>query len=281
MLFYDIFISPIADYIFMQRAILSCIAISLVGGPIGVLLVLKRMNLLGEALSHGILPGIAVSALCFGVWMPGFLIGAIISGLVIAWGSYFSSKKTILSEEAGFGGFYLIAMALGIMILSFKKGNFQILHLLFGNILSVTQDALYTVFTIVSVVLCFLLLSIRPIIFDAFDPIFMQVVDKKRFYYQSCFWIMVIILLVAASITIGTLMALGLIMIPALTARILTRHIHTMFVTATALSIASSYLGLITSYHFNLPSGPAIILLCGLFFIAAIILFGSSSSRKF
>jgi zinc/manganese transport system permease protein len=202
--------------------------------------------------------------------MPGFLAGAMVSGLLIAWGSYFSAKKTVLTEDAGFGGFYLIAMALGVMILSLKKGNFQILHLLFGNILSVTQDALHMVFLIVAIVLIFLMVSIRPIVFDAFDPIFMQVVDKKRFYYQSCFWIMVITLLVAASMTIGTLMALGLIMLPALTARILVTHIHRMFLMATFLSIAASYLGLIVSYHYNLPSGPAIILVCGGFFISAV-----------
>ncbi|MEK7654736.1 MAG: metal ABC transporter permease [Pseudomonadota bacterium] len=267
---YDIFVAPIADYIFMQRALLSCVAISFVGGPVGVLLVLKRMNLLGEALSHGILPGIAISALLFGVWMPGFLVGAMTSGLLIAWGSYFSAKKTVLTEDAGFGGFYLIAMALGVMILSLKKGNFQILHLLFGNILSVTEEALHMVFWIVVIVLVFLLISIRPIVFDAFDPVFMQVVDKRRFYYQGCFWAMVIILLVAASMTIGTLMALGLIMLPALTARILVTHIHKMFFVATFLSIAASYLGLITSYHYNLPSGPAIILICGGFFMLAV-----------
>jgi len=268
---YETLISPITDYIFMQRALLSCVAISFVGGPIGVLLVLKRMNLLGEALSHGILPGIAISALCFGIWVPGFLVGAMISGLLIAWGSYFSAEKTVLTEDAGFGGFYLIAMALGVMILSLKKGNFQILHLLFGNILSVTQSALQTVCWIVIVVLVFLIVSIRPIIFDAFDPTFMQVIDKKRFYYQGCFWAMVIILLVAASMTIGTLMALGLIMLPALTARILATHIHKMFFVATLLSILSSYLGLILSYHYNLPPGPAIILVCGFFFILSIV----------
>ena len=91
---------------------------------------------------------------------------------------------------------------------------------------------------------------------------------------------MVIILLVAASMTIGTLMALGLIMLPALTARILTTHIHKMFFVATSLSIAASYLGLILSYHYNLPSGPAIILVCGTFFFSSIIYSAIASQRN-
>ncbi len=258
--------APFKDYVFMRRALVACIGIALSSAPLGVILIQRRMSLMGEALSHGILPGIAIAYLIVGMWLPGLSIGGILAGLTIAYLSNMAARKTVLNEDASFSSFYIIALAIGVLILSIKGGNMNLLHLLFGNVLAVDSDALIFISGISTVSLILLFLLYRPLIYDCFDPLFMKSLGLKSSLYNTIFLALVVCNLVAACQALGTLMALGMMMVPAVTARLLCKRLFPMIIVSTLLAIFSSYVGLLLSYYLNWPSGPTIILVAGILY---------------
>lgn len=264
-------ITPFTDYIFMRRALVACFGIALSSAPLGVILIQRRMSLMGEALSHGILPGIAIAYLLFGMWLPGLSIGGILAGLLISFLSNIVTRKTILNEDATFSSFYIIALALGVLILSLKEGNMNLLHLLFGNVLAVDSSTLLFISGVSSLTLLLIILLYRPLIYDCFDSLFMQSVGLNSAYYNIIFLSLIVCNLVAACQALGTLMALGIMMVPAVTARLLSKRLFPIFVISIVLAILSSYIGLLLSYYLNWPSGPTIILVAGSAYLIAMI----------
>ncbi len=261
-----LFISPIADYVFMQRALAACILLSFICPVLGVILLLKRMSLMGEALSHGILPGIAIAFFVWGIWLPGFTIGGIIAGLMIAGFSVCVSQKTKLPQDASFSGFYLMALALGVLLISKAGGAMNIMHLLFGSVLGVNTPALLTIALLSLLSGIILRIIFRPLVYQCFDPLFMQSVGCGSNRYTVIFIALVVVNLVSACQALGTLMALGLMMIPAITARLLCQNLKDTLIVSVLISITSSYLGLLLSYHAALPTGPTIILVASFFY---------------
>lgn len=267
---YDVFIAPFVDFAFMHRALIACISISLSCGPLGVLLVLRRMSLMGDALSHAILPGIAAGYLVTGLWLPGLSFGGILAGLIVAFASGKAARNTILAEDASFTGFYIISLALGVLILSVKGGNINLTHFLFGSVLAVDREILILIALITTMTLVILALIYRPLIYECFDPHYVQLMGIKAGRYHVIFLGLVVVNLVGACQALGTLMALGIIMLPAIAARLLTRQIWTAVFGSVLIASVSSYLGLVTSYQFNWPSGPTIILFCGVAYLFAL-----------
>lgn len=268
---YDIFIAPFADYIFMRRALMASIGIALGCGPVGILLVLRRMSLIGDALSHGILPGIALGYLIAGLWLPALTFGGIIAGLVVSFLSGYIARRTILTEDASFTGFYIISLALGVLILSVKGGNMNLTHLLFGSILAVDQTSLYFITGVTTFTLITLALIYRPLIYECFDPLFVKMMGIPGGLYHLIFLLLVVVNLVAACQSLGTLMALGIMMLPAITARLVTRQVWTLALLSICLALVSGYTGLLLSYHLDWPSGPTIILVAGGFYISTLL----------
>ncbi len=268
---YQGLISPFVDYLFMRRALVACLAIVLSSAPLGVLLMQRRLSLVGEALSHGTLPGIALAYLVGGIWLPGLTLGGAIAGLLIAVLSHFIAQKTVLQEDASFSGLYMIFLALGVLILSLKEGSIRLVHLLFGNVLAVDTSSLLFMAVVSSLTLLVLVLLYRPLIYECFDPCFMRSLGVSSAVYNAVFLTLVVINLVAAYQALGTLMALGIMMIPAVTARLLSQRLTNIFLISIGLSLLASYCGLILSYYFNWPSGPTIILSAGFFYGLAIL----------
>lgn len=269
---YDIFIAPFADYVFMKRALMASIGIALGSAPVGILLVLRRMSLVGDALSHGILPGIAIGYLIAGLWLPALTFGGIIAGLAVCFLSGYVARRTILTEDASFTGFYIISLALGVLILSVKGGNMNLTHLLFGSILAVDQLSLYFIAGVTTLTLIILALVYRPLIYECFDPVFVKMMGISGGLFHMIFLLLVVVNLVAACQSLGTLMALGIMMLPAITARLVTRQIWTLGLLAVGIALISGYTGLLLSYHLDWPSGPTIILVAGGFYIGALVM---------
>ncbi|MDO9125416.1 MAG: metal ABC transporter permease, partial [Parvibaculum sp.] len=139
---YATLIEPFVEYGFMRRALIACLALALGGGPIGTFLVLRRMSLMGDAMSHAILPGAAIGFLVAGLSIWGMSVGGLVAGLAVVLLAALISRATALREDASLAGFYLISLALGVLIVSVRGSNIDLLHVLFGTILSVTDDAL-------------------------------------------------------------------------------------------------------------------------------------------
>lgn len=278
---YEFFIEPFAEYLFLKRALVACLALSLACAPVGVLVVLRRMSLMGDALSHSILPGVAIGFLVSGLSLPAMSLGGFLSALVVALLAGVVSRTTLLREDASLVGFYLISLAFGSLIVSIKGSNVDLMHILFGTILAVDQPALLMIAMISTVTLLVGAFIYRPLIIECFDSQYMRSLGAWGGFYHGAFIVIIVLCMVAAFQALGALMALGLMMLPAISARFWARDIWRMFVVSFSIAIVSSYFGLLMSYHFKWPSGPSIVLLAGVIYICSLIFgkFGSLRQR--
>ncbi|OJW52690.1 MAG: zinc ABC transporter permease [Alphaproteobacteria bacterium 41-28] len=262
----DFFVTPFTDYIFLRRALMACMALALGCGPVGVLLVLRRMSLVGDALAHAILPGAALGFLFGGLSLPAMGLGGFLVGFLVALSAGAISRFTILNEDASFAGFYLISLALGVLIVSTQGSQVDLMHILFGTVLAVDSISLILVTGITTFTLFILALIYRPLLIECFDPGFLRVIGGWGSLYHFIFLILVALNLIAAFQALGTLMALGMMMLPAVSSRLWARHVWTLFLLSSLFAILSGYFGLLLSYHLEWPSGPSIILIAGVIY---------------
>jgi zinc/manganese transport system permease protein len=271
MTLWDALVGPFIEYGFMSRALVACLALAVGSGPIGVLLLLRRMSLAGDAMSHAVLPGAAVGFLVGGLSLWGMTIGGFVAGLAVALLAGMVSRHTALREDASFAGFYLASLALGVLMVSTHGSNIDLLHILFGTILAVDNDALFLMGGVASVSSLALLAIYRPLILECFDPGFLRAVSGSGSIYHLIFLVLVVLNLVASFQALGTLMAVGLMMLPAASSRFWARQVGSMVGAAILIAFSSSVIGLLGSYRLALPSGPAIVLTASGFYVISII----------
>lgn len=278
---YDAIIHPFVEYGFMRRALIACVALGIGSGPIGVLLMLRRMSLMGDAMSHAVLPGAAIGFLIAGgLSLPAMGLGGIVAGLVVALLSGLVSRTTVLKEDASFASFYLASLALGVLIVSLRGSNIDLLHVLFGTILAIDATALYFVGAIASFTVITLAVVYRPLVVECFDPGFLRSVRGGGSIYHVLFLFLVVLNLVAGFQALGTLMAVGLMMLPASIAQLWARTLPMMMLIAAGVAAFSGLVGLIISYHFGLASGPTIILVAASAYCASLLLCPSGAFRR-
>jgi zinc/manganese transport system permease protein len=277
MILYDWLVQPFVEFGFMRRALVGSLALALGCGPIGTFLVLRRMSLMGDALSHAVLPGAALGFLVGGLSLPAMSLGGLVAGLVVALLSGVVTRLTPLREDASFAAFYLISLALGVLIVSTHGSNIDLLHVLFGTILAIDDAALLLVAGIATATLIVLALAYRLLVLECFDPGFLRSVGWRGGGVHALFLGLVVLNLVAGFQALGTLMAVGLMMLPAAAARFWAREVWSLAAVSTALAALSGYVGLLASYDLDLPSGPAIILTAGVAY-ALSVLFGRRES---
>ncbi|GAB0058249.1 Manganese transport system membrane protein MntB [Candidatus Magnetaquicoccaceae bacterium FCR-1] len=270
MTLHEWWIAPFDDFGFMRRALMACLALGLGAGPVGVLLMLRRMSLVGDALSHAVLPGAAIGFLIAGLSYPAMGAGGLVAGLVVALLSGQVSRETVLKEDATFATFYLTSLAAGVLIVSLRGSNVDLLHVLFGTILAIDADAIRLVGLIATLTWMSLALVWRPLVAECFDPDFLRMVGGHGRGQHLLFLALVVINLVAGFQTLGTLMAVGLMMIPAAVARLWARTLTGMVLVAMGVAWSSGYLGLLISFHAHLASGPAIVLTASALFILSL-----------
>jgi zinc/manganese transport system permease protein len=270
-MFHDLLIAPFADFAFMRRALVGSIALALAGSPLGVFLILRRMSLTGDAMSHASLPGAAIGYLVAGLSLGPMTIGGLAAGLVVAVGSGVVARATILREDASLAAFYLISLALGVTLISLRGSNIDLLHVLFGSVLALDDATLILLAAIASLTLAGLALLYRPLVMETVDPGFLASVGRAGGPAQMAFLGLVVLNLVGGFQALGTLLAVGIMMLPAASARLIARDITAMIAIAAALGIAASYIGLVISFYASLPSGPLIILVAGGFYIVALV----------
>jgi len=268
---YTTLIQPFIEFGFMRRALVACLALSLGCGPVGVLLVLRRMSLVGDALSHAVLPGAAMGFMIAGLSLVAMSLGGFIAGLAVAVLSGLVARVTPQREDASFAAFYLISLALGVLIVSTRGSNVDLMHVLFGTILAVDDASLLIVVSIATLTLVVLAVIGRGLIVECFDPGFLRAVGGPGATLHFAFLVLVVMNLVAGFHALGTLMAVGLMMLPAAAARFWAGQVATLAATSSAIAFAAGYAGLLLSYHANLPSGPAIILVAGGVYIISVV----------
>ena len=268
---YDLLIAPFAEYEFMRRALAGAFALSLGAAPIGVFLMLRRMSLIGDAMAHAILPGAAIGFLVAGLSLFALAGGGLIAGFVIALGAGLVSRATELKEDAALAAFVLISLAFGVTIVSLKGTNVDLLHFLFGSVLAVDDATLLLLAAIATISLMLLSLIWRPLVLECVDPSFLRSVGGAGGLAHIGFLALVVMNLVAGFLALGTLLAVGIMMLPAVTARFWARDVTAMIGVASATAVLASIVGLLLSYHLSVPSGPAVILVAGAFYAVSVI----------
>ncbi|MGZ9117123.1 MAG: metal ABC transporter permease, partial [Methylocystis sp.] len=173
-MFTDVFVTPFADYEFMRRALVGSLALALSGAPLGVFLILRRMSLAGDALSHAILPGAAVGYLVAGLSLPAMTFGGLFAGLVVALAAGAASRFTTLREDASLAAFYLVSLALGVTLVSLRGSNVDLLHVLFGSVVGLDDAALLLLVGVSTLTLILLAVFYRALVLDTLDPLFLR-----------------------------------------------------------------------------------------------------------
>jgi len=263
---------PFAEFGFMRRALVACLALGLGSAPVGTLLVLRRMSLVGDAMAHALLPGAAIGFAVAGFSLVAMGGGGFIAALLVALAAGWVTRVTAQREDASFAAFYLIALAAGVMIISTHGSPVDLMHVLFGSILAVDDASLLLVAGVTSLTLLALALMFRPLVLECVDPGFLQSVGGRGGWVHLLFLVLVVLNLVAGFQALGTLMAVGLMMLPAVAARFWVRELWRLAAVSAALALLSGYGGLLLSYHLNLPSGPAIVLLAGGFYLVSLLI---------
>ena len=272
---YDYLISPFIEFAFMRRALVGTLALALGAGPVGVFLMLRRMSLMGDAMSHAILPGAAIGFLLSGLSLFAMTAGGLIAGFVVAVLAGLVARTTELKEDASLAAFFLLSLAVGVTIVSMRGTNLDLLHFLFGSVLALDDPSLVLIAAIASLSLVVLALIWRPLVLECVDPNFLRSVSRSGAPAHIAFLALVVMNLVGGFHALGTLLAVGLMMLPAAGARFWARDITSMILIAVVSGVISGYAGLLLSFHTGAPSGPAIILVAGALY-ATSVLFGTT-----
>jgi len=272
-------ISEMFSYAFMRRAFVVTTILSASVAPVGAFLVLRRLSLAGEAMAHAITPGVVIGFVTAGLSVMSLLFGGLIAGLGVAVLTAYLARNTILRSDASLASLYIIALAIGIFILSAAGSAVPLKSFLFGSILGVDDASMILVGGVATVTLLTFALILRPLIMSTCDPVFFESQVKRPWIVDQGFMFLLVLNLLAAFKTLGTLMAVGLMILPATAARYWSGTITAQLGLGFIFSLLSCWLGLTLSYVLpETPSGPAIVLVAGAIFVLSA-LFGPLGLR--
>lgn len=269
-------LTPLAD-IAVRRSLAAIVALALGAGPIGVFLMLRRMSLIGDAMSHAILPGVAIGFLAAGLNVYAMTLGGLAAGLLIAVLAGMISRATSLQEDTSLAVFLLISLAFGVVLVTLAGIDIErLMTFLFGETAAkMNADKLLVIAVNATISLIAMALIYRPLVIDCVDPGFLRSVSRKDGIAHLAFLAVLVLNLINAFHALGTLLGIGIIIIPAGIARFWTRDITIMIVLATAMALLSGVAGVLFAFHLAIPSGPAATLIAGLLY-AGSVLFGSN-----
>ena len=251
-------------YAFMQRALLSCALTGFTNGFLGTFIILRRQALLADALSHSLLPGLAVAALLVGLSPGGLLLGGLVAALLVALGGEFMARNSRLKDETAVASLYILALALGIVLIRFARFKVDLSHFLFGNILGVGNGDLWISYGAAFLTLTTLVLFQRPLLLTLFDATVARASGIRVGWIETGLLTLTVLGLVASLQAVGVLLSLGLLILPAATAYLLTDSFTRMLWGGAFLGLVSSGGGLLISFFANIPSGPCIVLVMAL-----------------
>ncbi|MBE7184122.1 MAG: metal ABC transporter permease [Methylobacterium mesophilicum] len=268
---HDFLLAPFIEFGFMQRALGGTLLLCLGACPVGVFLMLRRMSLAGDAIAHAILPGAATGFLLYGLEILPMTIGGLVAGILVALGAAAVSRLTVLKEDASMAAFYLISLALGVLIVSLRGSPVDLMHVLFGTVLALDDEAIGLIGGIALATLIGLFTFWRALVAECLDPLFLRSVSKLGPPVHFVFLGLVVLNLVGGFQALGTLLSVGLMMLPAAAARFWTGRVLPMCLVATLIGAASVVSGLLLSFHLSLPSGPSIILSAGAVYLLSVL----------
>lgn len=256
----------------VRHSLAAVLALALSAGPVGVFLMLRRMSLVGDAMSHAILPGVAIGFLAAGLNVYAMTLGGLIAGLVIAVLAGAVSRATSLQEDASLAVFLLVSLALGVVIVTVKGIDVeQLMEFLFGETAAkMSADKLLVIAFNATISMLALALIYRPLALDCVDPGFLRSVSRSGGAAHLVFLALLVLNLISTFHALGTLLGISIIIVPAAIARFWTRDISAMIALAMAGALVSGWIGVLFAFYAGIPSGPAITLVAGLLYLGSI-----------
>ena len=267
-------VGPFEAYGFMRTALVAVLALALANGPCGVLLLMRRMSLVGDVFSHAVMPGAALGFVIAGYSALALSAGGMLTGIAVAAFSEVTGRNRSIRDDVALAAFYLLSLAIGVLLVSGQGSNADLMHVLFGTVLAVDIPTLVLISLLATISILVLAALYRPLALESFDPEFLQAVGGGARVYRMIFLAIIVLDLVAGFQAFGTLLAVGPMLLPAAAARHWARRVGPSMTLAVVLGIVAGYLGLLMSFFASLPSGPAIVLAAG-----ALYLFSALAAR--
>ena len=271
MMIHDLLLAPFSDFQFMQRALAGCLALSLSAPVIGVFLMLRRMSLTGDAMSHAILPGAAIGYLVAGLSVEAMTLGGLVAGGLVVLLSGAVARSTKSGEDSSLAAFYLISVALGVLLISLRGSSVDLLHVLFGSALALNDSALWLLGSISTLTLVALAILLRPLVLECLDPDYLATVSRAGSWVHMAFLLLAVLNLIAGFHALGTLMSVGIMILPGAALRYWTRRLGPMLLGSCLAAFVSALCGLLFSYHLGWPTSPTISLTLGLIYFLSLL----------
>ncbi|MCC5654464.1 metal ABC transporter permease [Nostoc sp. XA013] len=257
------------QYGFMQRSLVIAILVGMLCAIVGSYLMVQRLALLGDAISHSVLPGLAIAFMIGANIYVGAFIAGVLSTMAIAW----IRVRSPIKEDAAMGIVFSAFFAFGItLITTIQKDNkIDLNHFLFGNILGVTIDEVRDTAIIATIVLIVVVLLYKELLFYTFDPLGAQAAGLPIHRLNFGLMVLIALTIVASMKAVGVILVLALLITPGATAYLLVKRLNHVMILGAVIGVVSSISGMYLSYFYNLPSGPAIVLVVSGFFILALL----------
>lgn len=259
------FFQDLMTYEFLQRAFVTSIMVGIICGVIGSFIVLRGMALMGDAISHAVLPGVAISYI-LGI---NFFYGAVATGVLTALGIGVISQNSRIKNDSSIGIVFSAMFALGIILITAAQSATDLTQILFGNVLSVRTSDMMITLVVGTVVLLAVFLFYKELLISSFDETMAAAYGLKTRMIHYGIMVLLTLVTVASLQTVGVILVVAMLITPAATAYLLTNRLSTMIFLASTFGVASAVIGLYISFLYNLPSGPVIVLVATAIFILA------------
>ena len=254
------------SYSFMQRGLLAAVMVGGLCAVIGCYVVLRGMAFLGDAMAHAILPGVAIAYLLGG----NLTLGALLAAVAVALGIGLFTRRGVIKEDTAIGILFTAALALGVVLISsIRTYAVDLSHILFGNLLGVSQQDLLLTAGLGLVVFVVMALAFKPFLLISFDPVLATTLRLRVEFYRNLMLVLLALTTVVSLQVVGVALVAAMLVTPGATAYLLTRRLPSMMALAAAIGVVSSVVGLYLSYYLNVASGAAIVLVATMFFLLA------------
>ena len=256
------FIVALGEYNFLQTALITSVLVGVMSGLIGSFIILRGMALMGDAISHAVLPGVAV-AYMLGI---NIILGASLFGILAAMLIGLVASHSKLKNDTAIGIVFSAFYALGFILIAAAESATNLHHILFGNVLAVSDSDLITTTCILIVVILFITLFYKELLISSFDETFAKTYGLNTQFIHYGLMLMLTLVTVSALQTVGIILVVAMLITPAATAFLWTDRLHWMLVLSAIIGVVSAIVGLFLSYTLNWASGPSIVLVSALVF---------------
>ncbi len=257
------FVESLGKYQYLQNAITAGILVGIICGVIGCIIILRGMALMGDAISHAVLPGVILAYL-LGL---SFFVGAVVTGVLTAMGIGYISQNSKIKHDSAIGIMFTAAFALGIVLITAKKGTgVNLWHILFGNVLAVASTDLMMIFIISAIVISSIILFYKHLLLSTFDPTMAQTIGLPTKLIHYLLMLALSLVTVASLKTVGIVLVVAMLITPGATAYLLTKRLPTMMLLSVLFGAFSAVVGVYLSFIYDVATGASIVLVASIIF---------------